>query len=46
MVSLGTRLRVKIRFLLKLPAAPLKRDSKCKEVIPFYCSALANPAAI
>jgi hypothetical protein len=41
---------------LKLPAAPLKRDlrfaptscresSKCKEVIPFYCSSLANPAA-
>ena len=28
--------------------AGLKRDresSKCKEVIPFYCSSLANPAA-
>jgi len=28
--------------------AALKRDresSKCKEVIPFYCSSLANPAA-
>ena len=49
----------KARFfvvLLKLPAAPLKRDlrfaptsyresSKCKQLIPFYCSSLANPAA-
>ena len=25
--------------------AGLKRDSKCKEEIPFYCSSLANPAA-
>ena len=33
---------------LKLPAVPPRRDresSKCKEVIPFYCSSLANPAA-
>jgi hypothetical protein len=36
------------RRILKLPAVPLKRDresSKCKEVIRFYCSSLANPAA-
>jgi hypothetical protein len=36
------------RQQLKVPAVPLKRDrepSKCKEVIPFYCSSLANPAA-
>ena len=39
---------------LKLPAArPVdelrssrcRESSKCKEVIPFYCSSLANPAA-
>jgi hypothetical protein len=30
---------------LQQAAVPLKRDSKCKEVIPFYCSSLANPAA-
>jgi hypothetical protein len=30
---------------LKLPAASCRESSKCKEVIPFYCSSLANPAA-
>jgi hypothetical protein len=27
---------------LQQAAVPLKRDSKCKEVIPFYCSSLAK----
>jgi hypothetical protein len=26
---------------LKLPAASCRESSKCKEVIPFYCSSLA-----
>jgi hypothetical protein len=30
---------------LKLTAASCSESSKCKEVIPFYCSSLANPAA-
>jgi hypothetical protein len=30
---------------LKLPAASCRESSKCKKVIPFYCSSLANPAA-
>ena len=30
---------------LKLPAASCRESSKCKEVLPFYCSSLANPAA-
>jgi hypothetical protein len=31
---------------LKLPAASRRESSKCKEVIPFYCSSLANPARL
>ena len=31
--------------LLNLPAASCRESSKCKEVIPFYCSSLGNPAA-
>ena len=31
--------------LLNLPAASCRESSKCKEVIPSYCSSLANPAA-
>jgi hypothetical protein len=30
----------------RVAAVPLKRDSKCKEVIPFYCSSLANPVRL
>ena len=37
---------VPVQFeILKLPAASCRESSKCKEVIPFYCSSLANPAA-
>jgi drug/metabolite transporter (DMT)-like permease len=32
-------------LLLKLHAASSMESSKCKEVIPFYCNSLANPAA-
>jgi hypothetical protein len=34
-----------LTIFLKLPAASCRESSKCKEVIPFYCSSLANPAA-
>jgi hypothetical protein len=33
---------------IEAPCSPPEADresSKCKEVIPFYCSSLANPAA-
>jgi hypothetical protein len=50
--NLASQLRLKFRIEAPCPAlAGLKRDSppsadsKCKEVIPFYCSSLANPAA-
>jgi hypothetical protein len=38
-----------VRLGLKLPAAscsPPSADSKCKEVITFYCSSLANPVRL
>jgi hypothetical protein len=31
---------------LKLPAASCRESSKCKEVIPFDCSSLANPVRL
>ena len=31
---------------LKLSAASCRESSKCKEVIPFYCSSLANPVRL
>jgi hypothetical protein len=30
---------------IEAPCGPPQADSKCKEVIPFYCSSLANPVA-
>ena len=32
--------------MLKLPAASYRESSKCKEVILFYCSSLANPVRL
>ena len=48
--DLASQLRLKFRIEAPCPAlAGLKRDresSKCKEVIPFYCSSLANPVRL
>jgi hypothetical protein len=33
------------RESIEAPCSPPQADSKCKEMIPFYCSSLANPVA-
>ncbi|MDH3950114.1 MAG: hypothetical protein OEV11_03690 [Deltaproteobacteria bacterium] len=39
----GTPIFTVSRQQLKLPAASCRESSKCKELIPFYCSSLAPP---
>jgi hypothetical protein len=34
------------RESVEAPCSPPAADSKCKEMIPFYCSSLANPVRL
>jgi hypothetical protein len=47
-IKTGSRLWTSLTYdvKLKLPAASCRESSKCKEVIPFYCSSLANPVRL
>jgi hypothetical protein len=35
-----------VAHCFEAPCSPPQADSKCKEVIPFYCSSLANPVRL